>query len=196
VLQLPFSALANDIPPEKGEMQLHLTRTDGVEFGYVYSFIYDKCGKRNLGQKYREALFAKLESCPFTEEAKRKFYKDIALAASDGISKMDAFFFNHTSAEIDQHMADLRRDAQCQHNDLQQGINFLEKKLSEYDAGKIKLEDVIVSVKSGKNLKLGEPVTCEELSKRIYPDGGDASGESSSSLGSVGIRRNFNLPNN
>jgi hypothetical protein len=139
-----------------------LAKADELEMDYIYSFGYDKCGEHVLGQRLREALFAKLESCPFTAETKQKLYKDAALITNKALSGYLDFLFAHPATRFVP-----PEDAQCNNPDKRQAVKLLQTKLSEYDAGKIKLADVIVHAVGPT---AGEPTTCVELSRSGYPD--------------------------
>jgi hypothetical protein len=124
--------------------------------GYIYSFGFDKCGEYVLGERYREALFAKLESCPFTAEAKVRFYKDAALATNKALSGYVALLFTQPTTKFVP-----ATDAGCDRPDMQRSENVLKEKLSEFDAAKITLADVVVDLAS-------EPISCLKISKSGY----------------------------
>jgi hypothetical protein len=135
-----------------------LNKTDGLEMAYMYSFGYDKCGEYILGERYREALFAKLESCPFTEEAKLQFYKDAASITNKALSGYTTFLFTHPLTKFSPPEA-----VYCERSDTRQSVKLLQNKLSEYDAGKLALADTVVNTKG-----TGKPLNCVELSKSGY----------------------------
>lgn len=162
----------------QAEQTPSLMKTGGLQMAYIYSFYMDKCGQSELGKTYRKAIFAKLESCPFTQEARQNFYKDAAEYTGRGLSEMFSFAATHSPEDVAQRIRTAFKDAHCDANDEQQSMKIMQDKLSEYKAGKIRLTDIVVHVKAGTDSKLGEPASCKELSNQIYPD------SSSSSLGS------------
>jgi hypothetical protein len=48
-------------------------RTDYADIALIYSFTLDVCGDQDHGEMLRKAIAARVESCPFTTDAKQKF---------------------------------------------------------------------------------------------------------------------------
>ena len=65
--------------------QLH-TKTNGFNTMYGMSYGIDICGDSKFGQLYRNAIIAKVEACPFSEDAKKEFY----IAAAQTLDKLPA----------------------------------------------------------------------------------------------------------
>ncbi|MDC6700791.1 hypothetical protein, partial [Leclercia adecarboxylata] len=61
-----------------------LANTDGFELAYGVSLVLDRCGQGRLANIYRRALLDKFDQCPFTPEAKTKFYSWVKEAKEHG----------------------------------------------------------------------------------------------------------------
>lgn len=129
-----------------------LTKTDGLYMAFSYSFMQDECGHSVLGERFREALLAKLESCPFTDEAKLGFYKKMTLSISHDLSTIYDSILTVPSSRFT-----FPKHKYCEQLD-DWDAKILERKLAEYDSGKIKLPDVVVN-------SAGAPTDCMALEK-------------------------------
>jgi len=128
-----------------------ITHLTGLYMAYGFSFDYDRCGDNAIGQKIRQALIAKMDICPFTQEARLELYKRLTLDMSQGLSNS----YRPTS----QTNTPPRTKAYCENPHHHAAVGLIQQKISEYDAGRITLPDILVHVKS----RFGEPVTCTEL---------------------------------
>jgi hypothetical protein len=153
LLALPISGC--HATETKQSTQPLLTKTGGFDVAYMYSFMLDECGDYALGKKYREAIIAKVESCPFTGAAKADFYKGAALTTNEVLSGFTAFLFTHPQTKFVP-----RKDAHCENLNKPESQPLL-RRLKQYDAGKIKPTEVLVDFS-------GKPYTCEQASKEGF----------------------------
>ena len=158
ILTLPIGCAEVDDATANGETKSLLTKADGFEGFYLFSFaIFDKCGDYTLGKEMREATLAKVESCPFTPEAKEKFYKNTALNANEVLSSYIEYFKTHSELPDSQ-------EHYCVDEKSKQARIFLQDRYDQYKAGKIKLADVLATAEPhpGNEKKSGDPVTCTD----------------------------------
>lgn len=143
-----------------------LTKTGALQETYAFTFyLYDECGDYTIGERMREALVAKLESCPFTEEAKLSFYKNIALSGSKAVSGVFSILYAHQFKFVPP------ENTHCDSPERQKQVQFLQERFAKYDAGQVALADVLVNFKDP-----GEPVSCTEIAKNGTADVGARTG--------------------
>jgi len=142
------AAIATPIPTSDDSFE----KTGGFDSGYLFSFAFDECGESSIGKVFREAIIAKVDSCPFPPKVKADFYRDAALLTNQALVGYAAIAFTTPHKPYVP-----RKDAHCE-NLKKPNIMTLRERIAQYDAGKLKLADVLVNDSGG-------PLGCEEGAK-------------------------------
>ena len=119
-----------------------MNSTDGYDVQYAMTYMVDVCGDTEFGKWNREAIVAKVEECPFTEAAKKNFYKK-ALRASNGImAEMITYFKTHQTMPTKTYSETII----CSELLSRPSVIGYKNKLKQYYSGKIKLDELVPDI--------------------------------------------------